>query len=203
MALYLQNAASMAIFYGVVEDDPLDRGGRVIGGVSGCPVQGEDGRHRKMTFLGQQAWCDVCKSAGVIVAAPGSPTTRRMRDLTSLGTDRRQALDGDLVLCQCERHPRIVAVHGRRVKIIDDSGVSLAAGAVVTAANLAPTGRQQFDDRYILRDANGVPLRNVHYTLQRAQGSLESGTTDDQGHTHLPAAAASADEIHIYLGNAP
>lgn len=146
----------MAIFYGVVEGDSLDSGGRVIDGAPGFSVEGEDGRHRRMTFLGQHAWCDVCESAGKIVAALGSPDTHRMLDLTS--GHRRQALGGDLVLCKCKRHPRIVAVHARSMKIIDDGGgraTGLVAASTTTSAAPRPVSLPSFDDRFVLGDHTG------------------------------------------------
>jgi len=63
----------MGMFYAAVEGDPLDSGGtsRVIEGAPNVMIEGDDGRSRRMALLGQRAWCDACKSTGVIVAAPG------------------------------------------------------------------------------------------------------------------------------------
>jgi hypothetical protein len=192
---------SMAIFYSVVEDDPLDSGGtsRVIEGSPSCTIQGDDGRVRNQTFLGQKAWCDACKSIGVIVAAPGSPDGLRMHDWE---LNAHEALGGDLVFCNCKRPPRIISVHGRSCMIIDDGCESAVAGTPIAAASAAQSARQQFDDRYVLRDANGAPLRNMRYMLRRGEGPAEGGTTDDKGQTHLLATVASKEEIHLYLGSA-
>jgi len=118
----------MRTFYAIVKDDPLDTGGRVIEGGNCCSIAGEDGRQRQMAFLGQQAWCETCKSSGTITAAPGSPGSRRMMDLT--GSGRHQALEGDLVLCKCARHPRLVAVHGRSWKVQGEHAGYPNVGAV-------------------------------------------------------------------------
>ena len=189
----------MGIYYSAVEGDPLDSGGNgcVIEGAENFRIEGEDGRSRNQAFIGHKAYCDACKSVGPIVAAPGSPDTMRMHDL-KLG--RRQALGGDLVLCKCERHPRIIPIHGQRWIIDDGDGESTAS-----AANAATTRAAQppsFDDRYVLRTVDGTPICNTRYAIQRGDSAPEIGQTDDQGRTHLPAAIGSEEDIHIYLGGA-
>jgi len=104
------------------------------------------------------------------------------------------------VLCKCERRPRIIPVHGRRWIIDDGDG-----GSTASAANAATTRAAQppsFDDRYVLRKADGTPICNTPYAIQRGDGSPEIGQTDDQGRTHLPAAIASEEDVHVYLGGA-
>ncbi|QCP53705.1 PAAR domain-containing protein [Trinickia violacea] len=175
----------MSIFFAAVEDDPLDSGGRVIEGGSCGTVKGEDGRHRKLTFLGQQAWCSKCNTAGVIVAAAGSPDKKRLYDRQR---GRRQALGGDLVLCKCERHPRIIPVYGRKFKVTDDNDNAGSVPGVVTAATTSMT---VYDDRFILRDTEGRSLAYTAYALRRETGTFEYGETDEKGHTHLLSSVAA------------
>ncbi|TKC79910.1 PAAR domain-containing protein [Trinickia terrae] len=185
----------MDIFYAAVEDDPLDSGGRVIDGGSCGTVQGEDGRHRKFVFLGQRAWCDKCEGAGVIVAAPGSPGKKRLYDQQR---DRQQALGGDLVLCKCERHPRIIPVHGRKWKITGDTnclGGTAGGPGVARAVEMAV----DYDDRFVLRDAHGHALTDAAYALRRESGVFEYGETDEKGRTHLLSSAAAAENIYVFL----
>ena len=189
----------MGIYYSAVEGYPLDSGGnsRVIEGSGNFTIEGEDGRSRNQAFVGHKAYCDACKGVGPIVAAPGSPDMLRMRDL-ELG--QQEALGGDLVLCKCERHPRIIALHGRSC-MIDDGGGEATAGAVSGATTRAPQP-QSFDDRYVLRKADGTAICNTAYAIQRGDGVPEIGQTDDQGRTHLPAAIAYEEDVHVYLGGA-
>lgn len=100
----------METYYAAVEDDPLESGGKIVVAKVRDTIVGTDGRRRRLAFLGDEAWCSSCKSMGVIFAAPGSPFDRRGLDRS---TGKRQALDGDLVRCQCERHPRVAAVYTR------------------------------------------------------------------------------------------
>jgi hypothetical protein len=192
----------LEIYYAAVEDDPLDSGGWIIEGGTCGTIKGEDGKRRRFTFLGQQAWCEQCKSAGVIVAAPGSPGKKRLYDRQS---GRQQALGGDLVLCKCERHPRINPVYGRTWKITDDGG---RAGSVTSTRTSddrngckSPASVTLFDDQFAIRDDNGEPIMNACYSIQRASGSLEHGYTTAAGHTSRLAAADDAESIHIYVGH--
>ncbi|MGV2290210.1 PAAR domain-containing protein [Trinickia sp. YCB016] len=183
----------MSIFYAAVEDDPLDSGGRIIEGGSCGTVKGEDGRPRKFAFLGQQAWCSQCNTAGVIVAAPGSPDKKRLYDRQR---GRQQALGGDLVLCKCERHPRIVPVYGRKCKITGDNDNAASVIGVVAAATTATTA---YDDRFTLRDTEGRALAYTAYALRRETGAFEYGETDEKGHTHLLSSVAAVEKISLYL----
>ncbi|WP_230945525.1 PAAR domain-containing protein [Burkholderia pseudomultivorans] len=187
----------MTILYAVVEDDPLDSGGRVLEGGRCTTIMGSDGKHRRIAFLGQHAWCDACGSTGTIEAAPGTLNANRMRDFTSAG--RLQALSGDWVRCRCERPPRIISVYGRKWKISgapNSVGVQPVAAATPVTAASTP---QAYDDRFVLRDIAGNPLNNVAYALQRETGEFEYGKTDAHGQTHLLAAVPHAENITIYL----
>jgi hypothetical protein len=55
----------VAVFYHVVEGDPLDcgNGSQVIEGLRDCTIQGPDGISRNQAFLGHRAYCGACKSA--------------------------------------------------------------------------------------------------------------------------------------------
>ncbi|WP_158899688.1 PAAR domain-containing protein [Burkholderia sp. L27(2015)] len=189
----------MGIYYSAVEGDPLDSGGNgcVIEGASNFTIEGEDGRSRNQAFIGHKAYCDACKSVGPIVAAPGSPDMLRMHD-SELG--QREALGGDLVLCKCERRPRIIAVHGRSCRIDDGGGEATASATNATTTRAARAS--SFDDRYVLRTVDGTPICNTRYAIQRGDGAPEIGQTDDQGRTHLPAAIDSEEDVHVYLGGA-
>lgn len=57
----------------------------------------------------------------------------------------------------------------------------------------------QFDDKFTLWDEEtGEPLANAPYAIKRASGSLEHGTTDDRGHTHLLSSTLESESIEIY-----
>ncbi|RDS80016.1 PAAR domain-containing protein [Dyella psychrodurans] len=184
----------MAIFYAVVEDDPLDSGGRVLMGNRRSTITGPDGRPRRMAFLGDQAWCDTCKSLGEIVASPGSPQQRRIFDAT---IGQRQALGDDLVLCKCAKHPRIIPMYGRKFSITVNSATAVAQTA--TANSPTATADSVIDDldeiieqSFALLDDGTTPVDGYRYDLysngllHTHKGSYSNGETASvQGQTTL------------------
>lgn len=103
---------------------------------------------RNQAFIGHSAWCGVCKSAGKIATGPGTPGPNlRMHDAT---LQAREAVEGDIVLCKCERAPKLVAVYGRMSYIQDDSDMHADARFISTAFDApsmvsatSPANRQQ------------------------------------------------------------
>jgi hypothetical protein len=121
------------IFYAAVEDDPLTSGpgSRVFASERTSTVQGEDGKRRRLAYIGDKAYCPTCQSEGVIIGGAGVRQERRLIDSEHGG--RRQAVGGDEVLCQCPVHPRIVAVHGRRWKIHDQGEAETTSSSIASA----------------------------------------------------------------------
>ncbi len=109
------------IYYAAVEDDPLTSGlgSCVFASERVGTIRGEDGKRRRMAFIGDKAYCPKCHSEGVIIGGAGIRENGRMIDHQHGG--RRQAVGGDEVLCKCPVLPRIVAVHGRSWKIRDQA----------------------------------------------------------------------------------
>jgi hypothetical protein len=179
----------MAILYSVVEDDPLDSGGssRVFASRRSCTIKGEDGKRRRMVSIGDDAWCDACKSAGAIVAGVTLPDKKRLLDVPS---GRRQAVGGDIVLCKCAQHPRIIALNGRSWKIVDDTG-GIYGGAVAAAASYASThgfSAEDADDdleRYfeIVDAKTGAPIEGMTYKQWSDGQSLGNDATLAGGRT--------------------
>lgn len=184
----------MTVYYAIVDGDPLDNGGNshVIGGTQHSTIEGPDGRVRGQTHLGHKAWCSVCQSAGEIVAGAGISDHLRGWD----GILRaREAVDGDIVLCKCEQHPRVMAVYARSVMYIDNGDASAVSAPVSSASALRAT----YDEQFTLRDAKGTPLANTYYTVA-SQGTLVHGVTDSLGRTgrHKTDCAQS---VPIFLGH--
>ncbi|RFU48902.1 PAAR domain-containing protein [Paraburkholderia sp. DHOC27] len=160
------------IFYAVVEDDPLTSGGRVYADGTAGTIEGPDGRHRRMAFIGDTAYCEACKSIGTIVRA--APTSKRLIDMTRGG--RLQAVNGDSVLCKCPNPPTVVALHGRKWMIID-------AGDPRGAAPARPVQNATYDEQYTLTGFEGRPLRGVRYRVLAGSIIVATGVTDAHGRT--------------------
>jgi hypothetical protein len=187
----------LTIFYSVVEGDPLDSGGSsaVIEGLADCTIEGEDGRHRKQAFLGHKAWCDRCKSAGVIVAAAGCATNLRMFDRT---IGQHEAVGGDEIMCKCPTAPRIIAVHGRNCMIIDGGG-KINNTAASTSLQETPPGLRNFDEQ-VRAIARIGAMEGYPYFVETAGGRTYNGYTDKNG--HLPRITTGDDESYtVYWGD--
>jgi hypothetical protein len=193
----IRGAKRMATFYSVVEDDPLDSGGnsRVIDGLANCTIQGNDGRDRRMAFLGHKAWCDRCKSVGEIVAAAGCADSLRMFDV-AIG--RYQAVGNDKVICGCSSAPRIIPVHGRNWMLVDDNESidNMVTGGLSSTSSHVSTG---FDER-VRSIACGAAMDGYPYFVETADGRTSCGRTDANG--NLPRIETPRDESYtVYWGD--
>ncbi|APA88549.1 hypothetical protein BJG93_24715 [Paraburkholderia sprentiae WSM5005] len=106
-------------YYAAVEDDPLTsgKGSRVFSDKQCGTIMGEDGKRRRLAFIGDTAYCAKCDSTGLITYGSGLGDGHRLIDRVNGG--RRQAVGGDIVLCKCADPPRIIAIYGRRWIIHD------------------------------------------------------------------------------------
>ncbi|CAM2173729.1 PAAR repeat-containing protein [Paraburkholderia sacchari] len=167
------------IYYAIVEGDPLDNGSdsRVIGGSDHSTIEDQHGRMRRQTHLGHEAWCGVCKSFGPILAGAGIKESPR-------GWEERikafEAVSGDIVLCKCERHPRVVAVYARYCTYHDYEGGGLAFPAPSSSASVPYA---VYDERFALKAGDGQPLAGVRYRIVTDRGRVISGTTNGRGET--------------------
>ncbi len=107
------------LYYAAVEDDPLTsgKGSRVFSALPCGTVQGEDGKRRRLAFIGDKAYCPACDSFGQITYGAGVSDRHRLIDNVNGG--RRQAVGGDIVLCKCADRPRIIAIYGTSWRITD------------------------------------------------------------------------------------
>jgi uncharacterized Zn-binding protein involved in type VI secretion len=122
-----------------------------------------------------------------------------------------QALHGDKTSGGCPLISTLNGIHGTS----NASGEPLATAyfqpAALAAASLvpevapAPSADQpwvpgQYDDRYVLLGASdGKPLADTVYAIEREDGSIEHGTTDADGHTHLLKQTLEVEHVRIYL----
>jgi hypothetical protein len=154
---------------------------------------------RQVALIGGAAYCPVCKATGYIVrnGGPGRMT---------LGSDEI-ALDKDWVVCGCPEHPQIVAMLAGEAWYEDVGGsfgtleTRAAAGDNgYISAPFASNSFSGFDDRFRLLDnETKEPLASFEYAIERANGEIEYGVTDESGHTHLLSSTANAESIQIYI----
>ncbi|WP_116138375.1 PAAR domain-containing protein [Trinickia diaoshuihuensis] len=175
----------MAVYYAVVEGDPLDNGGdsHVMEGARHSTIEGPDGCSRGQTHLGQKAWCAVCQSVGVIAAGSGISDYLR-------GWDGRlnamEAVGGDIVLCKCEQPPRIMSVYARCCEYMDASTSSTAcsfASNALASATLAES-QEELEHYFEMVDGKtGAPIEGMTYKLTSNGQSLVRDSTLAGGQT--------------------
>jgi hypothetical protein len=169
-------------YYSAVAGDPLDNapGSYVVDHYRGdATIQGPDGIFRSMALLGDKAYCDVCKSEGIVVAGAHLQHSQRM-NFVAHGT--QQAVGDDVVICKCAEHPRIVATYGVNWRI-EDGGYSEHIASTAGPSNvLAP--QIAYDECVILcSHATGEPVRNVKYRFIEGSNVIAEGVTDERGRT--------------------
>lgn len=184
-------------YYAAVEGDPLTsgEGGQVYASGKTVTITDESGRPRRMVFIGDDAYCAKCESTGSITYGAGISDRKRMVDLVNGG--RLQAVGGDIVLCKCRDHPRVMAIYGRRWTIHDRGDSNRITGRSNTSTTPAAA---IYDQQFTLTDTSGNALANTYYTVRLSGGELVRGTTDAQGRTtrHM---TDGPQRLAIYLGH--
>ncbi|MHA6855820.1 hypothetical protein ACQUK4_10895, partial [Ralstonia pseudosolanacearum] len=151
-------------------------------------------------------------------SAPG--TTRKRRKTCSIGTSFPRcgnleqdgsrfhsrtplisvSLEGDICVCKCNPPPRLIASQNTASMSFDEEELRrmglTADGKPLVAASPASV----FDDRFQILDAStGEPIANAEYAIERANGEVEHGITDQHGRTHLLTATEQAEVVRIYV----
>lgn len=182
-------------YYAAVEGDPLTsgEGSRVYAKEDVGTIEDESGRPHHMVFIGDSAYCSKCGSSGVVTYGAGVSDMLRMIDAVHGG--RRQAVGGDIVLCKCATHPRIIAVYGRSWMIHDRDQEKKTAPVARTPAQILT-----YDQQFTLTDATGKAIANTWYTVRMPSGDLLHGVTDSSGKTARYKTDA-AQRLALYLGH--
>lgn len=165
---------AMSIYYAVVEGDPLTSGGnsRITDGNPHCTIQDPDGHHRKQAYPGHEAWCADCQSAGIIVAGAGISESLRGRDYTNGGA--QEAVDGDIVICKCDMHPRVMAFYARSVMYIDEGQASpVVARSAVQSSRIY--------DEQVTASVRSVSVQGYPYLIETSDGQTVCGRADSNG----------------------
>ena len=161
-------------------------GGKVISASSNGSINGS-----RIALENDLISCPACKSQGKIrCVEPRIP---------ELWNGKKVALEDDLCLCGCPTPPRLVPNQSLRCQQLTGHGDVNTS----THSQKDPATRKNdeklFDDRFILFDEDtNAPMPNTEYAIRRANGQLEFGVTDAEGHTHLLTATVKAESVDIY-----
>ncbi|GAB7522252.1 PAAR domain-containing protein [Paraburkholderia sp. 2C] len=141
-------------------------------------------------LIGGNAYCETCHSTGTIAKAGGP------KRISYMGA-REAALDRDIVLCKCERHPQIIAVHAGN-STVDDEAERYAAAARSTEMNRSDASNAHayarpgaaYDEQVAAR-ARHAALPGYPYVIETADGKCIRGRIDGTG--HLPRVHTDSD----------
>lgn len=150
-------------------------------------------------------------SHGKALAHQGSPMACKKNCVVMAGEHHftlpdglPQALHGDKTSGGCPLASTLNGIHGvgnaSGAPIVTSYFQPAAAGLEPAALADEPWLPGQYDDRYMLLGvSDGKPLANTAYAIEREDGSIEHGTTDADGHTHLLKQTLEAEHVRIYL----
>lgn len=150
--------------------------------------------HGHMTALiGGDAYCEKCKSVGLIAKAGGPYRPK-------YGAAREAALDGDIVLCNCPTPSRIIAKLSQESWCSDKAEhyETIARQAALLAAGTNDASHH--DEQFTLRDARARALAATYYTIRFTSGFVVHGITDGLGRT-ARYKTNGAQNIALYLGH--
>lgn len=143
-----------------------------------------------------QVECPACNGKGSIQSVPPMPT---YFDYDGV----RAAFDGDLCICNCSPHPRLLSSLTNWGASSYESPISSTPAAAdwLIFAGHSPedhgiAANQCFQ---IVDEASAEPLANFRYQLD-CDGQLHSGVTDAQGFTQKIHSLEAGAIVSVYLG---
>lgn len=155
-----------------VVGDSLERGGRILPYVGPVFTIGDAGR--QVALIGGSAYCEACKSTGMIAKAGGP------RRIDFMG---ETAADGDIVLCGCPTPPRIVATLSGE-SWCDDMAetMGVVASSKTVGGGVASVVAGRFDEQ-VHATGHGAS-EGYPYFIETGDGRIFSGRPDRD--SHLP-----------------
>lgn len=164
------------------EGDTTSHGGTVLEAFPKFSVYGKNA-----AGVGHRGYCPQCKRDFVIVAGAAN--------YTFMG--KNVAVEGMLTSCGAV----LIASQGQAT-VDNTPGATASAGSTFGSAAIAAAGTAaelMFNDKYVIKGHDGIPLANTEYALSVDGGEPEHGVTDASGHTHLLISVAEQHHIDIYL----
>lgn len=173
-----------------VVGDRLENGGEILSYAGPPFTLGDDASHQVALICGE-AYCEACKSTGVIAKA-GDP-----RRIEFMG---ETAADGDIVLCNCPTPPRIVAKLAGESWCDDEAeSVGKVASHRTVGGGVSTIVTGAFDEQ--VRGIGRGRLEGYPYYVQMADGRIEAGRLDSTGTLSRVQTGSAADDYAIYWGD--
>lgn len=143
-----------------------------------------------VAFIGGKAFCNVCKTFGLISKSGG------LHRNTNCG--REIALDGDVLNCQCPTKPRIVA-KTQRIARHEDHADGSGVSAFATPNSAADTTAVRFDEQVqlaLVDSFDGYP-----FAIEMADGRTFNGRIGADGQLPRMLTGERAEDYIIHWGD--
>jgi hypothetical protein len=164
--------------------DPTTTSGLVIACSSTIHDNG-----RKVALSGDEATCGNCKGAFKIFGT-GKGMSENSRDVV---------IDGDLVLCPCNKN-RVIVGDNPGIFLTIDQGLTTTDAIeqnVRSASSRASSEQHDYTKWFLVRDREtGKPLAGRDF-VARVGGVKQTGTTDSNGYVKITADREQAIDLHI------
>lgn len=155
-------------------DDKTDHGGWVISASSGTVVMG-----KVAALAGDTTYCPQCK--GQFAIKPDGKGAKH--------DGRAYAYHGDLAECGARLMTSLEPTHSNGSFLVKNKGEPRQG-----LPDLA------FDDRFVLLDEEtGEPAAFTEYAVERENGNIEHGVTNERGETHVVSATTGPETVKIYI----
>ncbi|WP_143746595.1 PAAR domain-containing protein [Caballeronia catudaia] len=171
----------MGQFFSAVEGDRLtgSMDSYVMAGSSTSFIKDDKGRLRRMSMIGDNAYCGVCKTVGRIIR--GAPCDFGAR-LYEGGLF--QAVGSDRVVCNCDTKPAIIAAYGTDWIVFDTPNSPRTSSVAQNLASAsAPSPAQSYDELIVLQDERGNPIAGLRYRITTEAGDIYEGVSNAKGET--------------------
>jgi uncharacterized Zn-binding protein involved in type VI secretion len=156
-------------------DDKTDHGGWVIAASSGTVVMG-----KLAALADDMTYCPKCK--GQFAIKPDGNGAKHQ--------GRAYAYHGDVTECGARLFTSLQPT--------PSSNSSLSESEAKQAKADLPD--PVFDDRFVLLDdETGEPAAFTEYAVERENGTIEHGVTNERGETHVVSATTRPEKIKIYI----
>jgi uncharacterized Zn-binding protein involved in type VI secretion len=167
--------------------DETDAGGKVTTGLITDSWNGIPN-----SFEGDQIFCPACNSVGHILCVG-----TRISNTGAHGKQR--ALDGDLCICNCNPPPRLIASQNTFSTEGETGPIPLPTTNSWNGAPITNSQSHTYNERFVIRDAEGLPIPNLYFGIKRVDGSIEYGTTDENGHTEIMLTKEETETVQIFV----
>ncbi|WP_211468346.1 PAAR domain-containing protein [Collimonas silvisoli] len=133
--------------------------------------------------------CPACKTTGYILCVG----TR----ISSKDNGVEQALSDDLCICKCDPPPRLIA--SQNTYSTEGEASAIPATSAWNNEPLFHSQSNQYNERFVVRGTGGIPIPNLYFGIKRSNGSIEYGTTNENGETDLMLSKEEAETVEVFI----